>query len=180
MPYVELTLTELLIAALAVWEIVEIWRHSLLFADWRSRTEVRVDRFGELMQCNFCLSPWVAAVAVVALLAVDIQSHHSRDTLLYWVIEIVWWVWTILRIGIYAFAVARLANLGNDLFYDYCRTPKHNKLLPFVEDVDADDDISNSNLNSESDDDSGQEPGEPGEPEAGTPDIRSGDRGEAA
>lgn len=158
-----LTLTELIVCALAVWEIIEIWRHSLILADWRSWFEVRVDRWGELAQCNFCLSPWVAAAAVGAVLALDITPAERSGVVVYLLVELLWWFWAILRFAIYAFAVARLANLGNDLTYSFCRTPKHNKWLP------SPDETSNSNLNSEPDDDG---PSEPGDPEStGTTDV---------
>ncbi len=81
--------------ALAVWEIIEIWRHSALFADWRARVELWEGSFGYMLRCSFCLSPWVAFFCVVA----------GFDSLLY------------------ALGIARLANLGNDLTHAFCRTP---------------------------------------------------------
>ncbi len=56
---------ELLIAALATWEIVEIWHHSDLMAPWRARAELVENKLGKVLTCMFCLSPWVAMVTVI-------------------------------------------------------------------------------------------------------------------
>jgi hypothetical protein len=99
---------ELIVAALATWEIIEIWHHSLLFAPLRSRVELWENKVGELLGCPFCLSPWIALLSVVVLFIPE------------W---IGWSIWPGLKAVWYAFAVARLANLGNDYFHDKSRTP---------------------------------------------------------
>ena len=93
----------LLIWCLATWEIIEIWRHGSIFAGLRARVELYDSMLATLLLCGFCLSPWVAA-AVIASWATD------------------WWI---PRFVITAFAVARLANIGNDLAHDWCRTPRN-------------------------------------------------------
>jgi hypothetical protein len=61
----------------------------------------------------FCLAPWVS-VAVCALLALGAEMATNGPRLLGWVLPLPVW----------ALAAARLANLGNDLTYAYCRTPR--------------------------------------------------------
>lgn len=97
----------LIVAALATWQIVEIWHHSLLFAPIRARTEMWVNKIGELLSCPFCLSPWVALLCVAGLSVAEYGLAGQ-----------------VISIIIYAFAVARLANLGNDFFKRYCLTPR--------------------------------------------------------
>jgi len=103
-----MSIIHLIVASLAVWEIIEIWRHSSLFASWRARVELWEGGLHgwlhELLMCAFCLAPWVAFATCVSL--------HVP----------------LLRLLVYAFAVARLANLGNDLTHSFCRTPKFNEL----------------------------------------------------
>jgi len=99
---------ELFVAALATWEIVEIWHHSLLFAPLRARTELWVNKVGELLGCPFCLAPWVALLSVLVLIAPEWCG---------------WSIWPGLKVILYSLAVARLANLGNDYFKEKCRTP---------------------------------------------------------
>lgn len=96
-----MTLGEAVLAALAVWEVIEIWRHGDLFAGLRARTEAYDTWWSYLLGCGFCLAPWTA-------LAVVLAWHYVPAA----------------KLVILAFAVARLANLGNDLAYDWCRTPK--------------------------------------------------------
>lgn len=98
---------ELIVAALATWQIVEIWHHSLLFADWRSITEMWDSKLGELLGCPWCLSVWIGFICCGAL-------HLTSLSLIGPCVEIV----------LYGFAVSRLANLCNDFFKSYCRTPK--------------------------------------------------------
>jgi hypothetical protein len=98
---------DLIVAALATWQIVEIWHHSLLFADWRSITEMWDNKLGELLGCPWCLSVWVGFLCAGAL-------HLTSVPLLGPCVTIV----------LYGFAASRLANLCNDLFKSYCRTPK--------------------------------------------------------
>jgi hypothetical protein len=98
---------ELIVAALATWQIVEIWRHSPLFANWRSITEMWDNKLGELLGCPWCLSVWVGFLCASALRLTSVSLIGPY-------VEIV----------LYGFAASRLANLCNDLFKSYCRTPK--------------------------------------------------------
>lgn len=98
---------ELITAALATWQIVEIWHHSLLMAPLRSRTEMWNNKLGELLVCPFCLSVWVGLFCTAGLKYAYLGTAVQ-----------------ILSVVIHAFAVSRLANLGNDYFKTYCLTPK--------------------------------------------------------
>jgi hypothetical protein len=97
----------IVVAALATWQIVEIWRHSKLMASLRSRTEMWDSFLGELLSCPFCLSVWVSLFCMLGLELADCGL-----------------VGYILSLMIYALAVSRLANLGNDVFKRFCLTPK--------------------------------------------------------
>lgn len=100
-----MTIDELVIAALAVWEVIEIWRHGSIFASWRAHVELWEGWLGQLLRCGFCLAPWVSWLLVLWLLLL------ARIHVAFGLIP-------------YGFAVARLANLGNDLAHAWCRTPK--------------------------------------------------------
>ena len=93
------------VAALAAWQIIEIWHHSSLFAPLRARTEMWTNKLGQLLVCPFCLSPWVALACVTCLSVPEV-----------WLAS---WI-------VYAFAASRLANLGNDIFKQFNLTPKVN------------------------------------------------------
>lgn len=97
----------IIVAALATWQIVEIWRHSRLMASLRSRTEMWDNWLGELLSCPFCLSVWVS---LFCLLGLELADNGL--------------VGYILSLMIYALAISRLANLGNDVFKQFCLTPK--------------------------------------------------------
>lgn len=100
-----MTLTDLVINALAVWQTIELFRHGSVFSGVRSDLKARSRResmLAYLLLCPFCLSPWVA-------LAVVLLSHIPGAEPL--------------RIFVFAAAVSRLANLGNDLAYSYTRSP---------------------------------------------------------
>jgi len=103
---------DLVTCALAVWEIVEIWKHGTIFASWRARVELWENSFGTLLSCGFCLAPWCSWL--VLFIAFVPLAENS--------------LWAQLQVGIrltvYGFAVARLANLGNDLTHKWCRTPR--------------------------------------------------------
>lgn len=98
---------DIVVAALATWQIIEIWHHSLLMAPLRSITEMWENRLGELLSCPFCLSPWVGLICIFSLSLADYG--------------LVGWA---IGLPVQAFAVARLANLGNDLFKFCNKTPK--------------------------------------------------------
>tara|TARA_Y100000004_G_scaffold183199_1_gene230757 strand:+ start:461 stop:790 length:330 start_codon:yes stop_codon:yes gene_type:complete len=97
----------LIIAALATWQIVEIWHHSSLMAGPRSLVEMWDNKLGELLSCPFCLSPWVALICVSCL---EIQEYGFAGQAA--------------GVVIMAFAASRLANLCNDYFRKVNRTPK--------------------------------------------------------
>lgn len=96
---------QLIVAALAVWQIVEIWHHSSLFAACRARVELQSSLPALLLQCPWCLSVWVGLLCATVL---SIDGNVSR-------------VSGLVCLGL---AASRLANLGNDVFH-YCnRTPR--------------------------------------------------------
>ena len=47
--------------------------------------------------------------------------------------EPLFWFWISAKLVVLGFAVSRLANLGNDVFHDKCRTPKADALPPTPE-----------------------------------------------
>jgi len=98
---------DVIIAALATWQAIEIWRHSLLFAPLRAITEMWTNKIGELLSCPFCLSPWIGLACVVIL-------HFSSIS----------WLCLCFGFCVKALAVARLSNLGNDFFKQWTLTPK--------------------------------------------------------
>jgi hypothetical protein len=96
----------LIITALATWQIVEIWHHSTLFAGRREAAQRLENKLGELLTCPWCLSVWVGFGCNIATTVVDAS-----------------WLSTVARIIVYGFACSRLANLGNDVFKQFSRTP---------------------------------------------------------
>ena len=105
-----MNLIELFVAALAIWQIVEIWHHGELFADRHSKVEnwrggVK-GWLGVLLTCPWCTSVWIGFL-VCGNLELSRALGHS-------------WV----AFFPYAFAMSRLANLGNDLTHRWCRTPR--------------------------------------------------------
>jgi hypothetical protein len=112
-------LSSLIVAALAVWEVVEIWHHSALFIGARARAEVLDNKLGDLLGCPFCLSVWVALI-LTCLLSLAMWLLSTGGAIL----------GTILWAPVFALAVARLANIGNDLTHRFCRTPQDDKIPP--------------------------------------------------
>jgi len=110
-----------LVAALATWQAIEIWRHGSIFHDWRARLEAREEGFfTDLLLCAFCLSPWVGTLSVIAVFSLAFGSDNFE--------------WHYLAaVPFLGLAAARLANLLNDLGRPYCRTP--NRTDPEVEDL---------------------------------------------
>lgn len=90
-----------LIAGLATWQAVEVWRHGEICASWRAYYEARDDFVARLLTCGFCLSVWVGWLLYLSM---------ASAVVLHWVVG--------------GLAAARLANLGNDCFHAYCRTPR--------------------------------------------------------
>src|SRR5688572_14648553 len=93
---------DLLVVGLAVWQVVEIFHHSELVASDRASLEADNGLIGQVARCPWCTSVWVA-------LALG----------LWWYTVPVWFQWPI-----FALAVSRLANVLNDVTYQYCRTPR--------------------------------------------------------
>jgi hypothetical protein len=94
------------VAALANWQVIETYNHGSIFGVVRLYMEARQDKFGELLSCMFCLSHWTAL-----LIAVGISYTVAQPMSFYMLL-------------IYAFAVTRLSQLGNDCFYYYGKTPR--------------------------------------------------------
>lgn len=104
-----MSLTDLIVVALATQQVVEVWHHSQLFADWRAYVEAREDVLTKLLNCPFCLSLWAAAT--VAALWLAPYGDTGFGLVADWLVGLL--------------AASRLANLFNDLFRGYCRTPGH-------------------------------------------------------
>jgi hypothetical protein len=110
------TLTHLIILGLAVWQTVETLHHSELFYGWREVANEIVDQKQGLVSpdlglfaakaysCPYCLAHWVA-ILYAALLYTPLHGVVS------------WWS--------LALAAVRIANIGNDLVGDRCRTPRY-------------------------------------------------------
>ena len=110
-------MTNFVIASLAVWEAVEIWQHSALMAPLRARVDCWQGWVGQLLHCPFCLSPWVALVVVLTFEAQAILAPYVPRPAAEWIL-----------VPVYALAVARAANVCNDLMHKFTRTPKYDKL----------------------------------------------------
>jgi len=113
----DLTPWQLIVASLATWEAVEVYHHSSLFAPVRARAETIENKLGSLLTCPFCLCVWVAFVAVLGV-------GSDPSGLGFWS----WLAVAAFKVFGYGLAVARVANLGNDLTHHWCRTPRDNKL----------------------------------------------------
>ena len=109
-----MSLVELLVAALAVWETIEIYHHSHIAASLRARAELTEGKLRTLLTCPFCLSPYAAWIVCGLIICAKLLGDAGLPTLL----------------PIYGLAVARLANIGNDLTHGFCRTPRVNKEIP--------------------------------------------------
>ncbi len=115
-------LVSVLAVGLATWQAVEVWHHGELFADVRDGLGGTADgdwqaagllgrlvmTASHLLLCPWCLSVWVSIFL----------------TLLY--ASGIWW----LQCPVVALAASRAANLGNDLAYNRCRTPRADRQLP--------------------------------------------------
>lgn len=117
-----MSLTDLIIATLAVWEIIEIWHHSSLFANWRAKVETCTGIIGNLLTCMFCLSVWVSFL-ITTLMIQHLILKQTESSLVLFFAYLIW-------VFINGLAVARLANLCNDITHKWCRTPKRDKELP--------------------------------------------------
>jgi len=117
-----------ILVALATWQIVEILHHSEIalpirrLAARNTQTGVFRSFFSRAYNCPFCLTHWVAATLIAVLLFYP--AHEQCRGLLTFVLVV--------------FATARLANLGNDLAYNYTRTPRI-ELEEHSEDIEIED-----------------------------------------
>lgn len=100
-------LSATVLIALAVWQAVEVLRHAEIARRVRvwawaaTASQWRVARFfGKVLLCPFCLSHWVALLLVC--------------------------LWCVCSWPVILLAAVRLANVGNDLVGDRCRTPRAN------------------------------------------------------
>lgn len=107
----------LIVAALAVWQAINIWHHSSLFSSKRAYVECWDDWRKDLLRCPFCLSPWVAVAMVLWLGLVDHLIVPRLPVL-----------GLVLDAPIHALAVSRVANVLHDLMKKLDQTPKANKL----------------------------------------------------
>ncbi len=111
-----MSMCDLFVAALATWQAVEVWHHAAIFDDWRSRVELWRGGFwgwlGNMLTCPWCLSVWVGLLVCVNL----------------WLASFAGYSWVALFM--YALAVSRLANLGNDLSHAWRRTPRSDQVIP--------------------------------------------------
>ena len=122
-------LVKVIIAGLAVWQIVEVTHHSKIALParrWatgvlREGTPVRLYQpwlcfrlfLANIINCAFCQAHWWGGAIMLLLMFTEVSA----------------WFWFVPCI----FAATRLAGLGNDLSYDACRTPEY--------DVDVEEDI---------------------------------------
>ncbi len=125
-----MSFTELLIAALATWQAVEIWHHSALFAGSRAGAEIRGGWIGALLGCPWCLSVWVAAWVAVVVLQGMPDVPYDRGFLAFLLKALTWFMLVVCKLFVYTLAISRLANLGSDYFNRYCLTPHENRRLP--------------------------------------------------
>jgi hypothetical protein len=134
-----MTLMQLVVAALATWQIVEIWHHSSLFAELRAELQAEPDGFiTNLLLCPWCLSVWVGLGVWIAL---SYPPYHWIDEwfdawksqsagVSHFLAGLVLLLRSVPRICCYAFAISRLANLASDLSHSVCRTPGSRALNP--------------------------------------------------
>jgi hypothetical protein len=118
---------KLLIGSLAVWEVIEIWRHSHLFATWRARVDYWDGNIGLLLRCPFCMAPWISLLVVLTLWTGEYLTQTVHGAFIF------------VSVPVYALAMARLANLFNDATHDVCRTPKADQLDLGVDDEEDED-----------------------------------------
>lgn len=96
---------DFLVLGFCVWQIVEIWHHGDLFANWRDKVSHWEQGFfgwlSRLLSCPWCLSVWCGII-----------------------VSAIWYTeQPICRIILIGFAVSRFANIANDLTHPYNLTP---------------------------------------------------------
>jgi len=113
------------VAALATWQAVEVWRHGAVAASWRARVEAIdpasrrwfVRQLRAVLTCPYCLSVWVG-LATTAVLALPRPTPEGV------VSGLAWAAVGVAKLFVVGLAVSRVANLGNDLTWAWCRTPR--------------------------------------------------------
>ena len=105
----------MIVIVLAIWQSVEICHHSAIGAIWRDigeslTQEEKTKWIGDGMLCPFCFSNWFG------FLYVGLYSIYMFN-----------FVEAIAFTFIGGLAMARLANLLNDIFHDRMRTPNVNE-----------------------------------------------------
>lgn len=104
--------TEFVILGLAIGQVVEIWNHGSIFASWRKKLTGHDTWWSTLLSCMFCLSVWVSAILVLVGYCLPVWLDLSAS-------------WTqALRAPALIFGATRFAQLVNDVWHDYNRTPK--------------------------------------------------------
>lgn len=103
---------QLVVCALAVWQATEIWHHGKVFQKMREELQAVASTDNGIrgflaygLLCPFCISVWFGFLFSVVLL--------NTET-----------VPTEMLVFVYGLAACRLAQLGNDLSYESCRSPK--------------------------------------------------------
>jgi hypothetical protein len=128
-------LTNLLVAALATWQIIEVYHHSPLFANARARDELSEGYWARVRKCPWCWSFWVSVFPIVmvwntpmnwATMTGQPAARPAAEPLAwpYQVLLIVGFMINMVGLLVtWMLAASRLANLGNDLAHKWCRTP---------------------------------------------------------
>lgn len=120
----------IVIAALATWQAVEIWHHSVLLAPWRAITELWENKLGELLACPYCLSVSVAWLNTGVLMVADYRLVARLQPYLCSELQTgLQFLLALFVLLIHGLAVSRLANLGNDVFKPFCLTPHPEDVL---------------------------------------------------
>lgn len=119
------------VAGLATWQAVDVWRHSSLMASTRARWQLGNGFFARLLSCPYCLSIWVGIALSGWLLAFCLLPRGASLGA-----GPVWAAAYEFCVGVFAafplgLAGSKLANLCNDLAYRISRMPKNDR-----EDVD--------------------------------------------
>jgi hypothetical protein len=105
-------LISILLAALANWAALEVWRHGSIFTHIRARIEARpVAWWSEMLLCTYCLSHWTGLFMIAAALCpvIDFGAPELSELI---AMPVLW------------LATVRLSNLFNDVSYGFTRTPK--------------------------------------------------------
>lgn len=119
-----MTALELVAAAAATWQAIEIYRHSQqpTVRSCRARLEILGGDLGHLFDCSWCLSVWVGFGLCGWRWAIEVSASAAE---LHWslaaVRTVAYGAWFVL---VYGLAVSRLANAANDLTHRFNRTPK--------------------------------------------------------